>query len=227
MTELQQLVMPLSCSQIEAAARFWKEGGWETKEIGQLKRAFPNYREAVKLKAITINALYGTHIIAISQVADCIEQFLTTKHSTGSNLVEDLVAEIKKITNKQHHSFAAKYAHFFINPDLPILDWYAEAMLSQHLGSMTSKNPKRYLKFVEDIRTLKQVAGLTCNCADLDAYLWVAGEYWYWKEHHTSEINGDLKLHFERLARDPESERTLCNLLGVSMDSALASLLRS
>jgi hypothetical protein len=125
-------------------------------------------------------------------------------YSTGSPLVEELVAEIKKITSKQHHSFAAKYPHFFINPDLPILDWYAEAMLSQHLGSMASKNPKRYLKFVEDTGTLKEVAGLTCNCADLDAYLWVVGEYWYWKEHQTAEINGDLRLHFERLARDHE-----------------------
>jgi len=72
MTELQQLAMPLSCSQGEAASKFWKEGGWETKEIGQLKRAFPDCQEAVKLKAITVNILYGTHIIAISQVADCI-----------------------------------------------------------------------------------------------------------------------------------------------------------
>lgn len=42
-----------------------------------------------------------------------------------------------------------------------------------------------------------------------DAYLWVAGEKWYWKKHQAAEINGDLKLHFEGLAKDPEGESAL------------------
>jgi hypothetical protein len=217
MVELRRLERPLLSSQIEAAACFWAKGGWETKEMAQLKRAFPNYQEAVKLKAITINALFGTNIIAISKVGDCIEQFLKTNQSTGSDFVEELVAEIKKITNKQHHSFAAKYAHFFINPELPILDWYAEWMVSQHLGSRKSQNPKRYLRFVEDVETLKEIACLDCSCADLDAYLWVAGEYWYWKDHRNEQISGDLRPEFERLAEGLESDNTLRNLLGIAV----------
>lgn len=209
--------MPLLSSQIEAAARFWEDGDWETKEMGQLKRVFPNFQEAVKLKAIAVNALYGTNILAISKVGDCIEQFLKTHHSTGPDLVEELVAEIEKITNRRHHSFAAKYAHFFINPELPILDWYAESMVSQHLGTKTSKNPMRYLTFIEDIKTLREAACLTCSCADLDAYLWVAGEYWYWNDHPKADISGDLRIEFERLAKGFESDNTLRNLLGVAV----------
>ena len=85
-------------------------------------------------------------------------------------------------------------------------------------------NLKRYLGFNEDIETLKEAAGLTCNCAELDAYLWVAGEYWYWKAHPRTNINGDLKPHFERLAKDPDSEGTLALLLGigVSAENAVA-----
>jgi len=41
-----------------------------------------------------------------------------------------------------------------------------------------------------------------------------------------AEINGDLRLHFERLARDLKESAPFVNLLGVSVDSALASLLR-
>jgi hypothetical protein len=116
--------------------------------------------------------------------------------------------------------FAAKYAHFFIDSDLPILDSYAECMVGKHIGSMKSENPKRYLRFNEDIATLKRVAGLTCNCAELDAYLWVAGEYLSWKDDPRTNINGDLKPHFERLENDPQSERTLSILLGIAVGSA-------
>jgi len=220
MRELKQLAMSLSNSQIEAASRFWKEGGWE------LKLVFPKRQDAItlKVKAIVLNALYGTNINAISQVANCLERVLRTNHSASPDLVEELVDEMREVTNHNNYSFAAKYAHFFINSDLPILDSYAEWMVGKHLGSMKSENPKRYLRFNEDIETLKEVAGLTCNCAELDAYLWVAGEYWYWKAYPRSSINGDLKPHFERLAKDPESEPTLVALLGIGVtaENALA-----
>ena len=216
--------MLLSDSQIEAASRFWEEGGWESEEIVQLKQVFPMSRDAIKVKAIVLNALYGTNILAISQVANCLERVLKTNRSTSPDLVEELVVEIREITKQNNYSFAAKYAHFFINSELPILDSYAEWMVGKHLGSMKSVNLKRYLGFNEDIETLKEAAGLTCNCAELDAYLWVAGEYWYWKAHPRTNINGDLKPHFERLAKDPDSEGTLALLLGigVSAENAVA-----
>lgn len=214
MGELKQLARPLSASQIEAAVRFSGEG-WETNEFNQLKRAFPEPQDAVKVKAIVLNALYGTNIIAISQVADCVERVLKANHSTGPDLVEEMVAEIWHITKRHDYSFSAKYAHFFIDPDLPILDWYAEWMVGKHLGEMKSENPKRYLKFAEDIETLKTMAGLTCNCAELDVYLWVAGEYWYWKAHPRANVNGDLMPHFQRLVEDPEKESNLAVLLGI------------
>ena len=196
MTETRKLAMPLLSSQIDAAARFWKNG-WESQEIVQLKQVFPNSQDAIKVKAIVLNALYGTNIIAISKVADCVERVLKANHSTGPNLVEELVAEICRITNRRHYSFAAKYAHFFVDSDLPILDSYAEWMVGKHIGSMKSENPKRYLRFNEDIATLKRVAGLSCNCAELDAYLWVAGEYLSWKANPKLNISGDLRQYFD------------------------------
>jgi hypothetical protein len=222
MSEVQQLAMPLSNNQIEAAARFWKDG-WDSPELVQLKQVFPLSQEAVKVKAIVLNALYGTNTIAISSVADCVERVLKSNHSTGPDLVEELVAEMRQVTNRQNYSFAAKYAHFFIDSDLPILDWYAEWMVGQHLGKMKSQNQKRYLRFTEDTETIKEAAGLHCSCSELDAYLWVAGEYWYWKKHPRTNISGDLKPRFERLERDPESELALGTLLGTGSLSAPTS----
>ncbi len=221
MSEIQQLAVPLSQSQIDAAVDFWKKkGSAETPDgldpFSQIRKAFPNLAEAVTIKAIVLNELYSTNIIAIQKVADCVEQVLKRSHPTGSELVEELVTEIWPVTKQNNHSFAAKYAHFFIDSSLPILDWYAEWMVGLHLGrSMQSKNPKRYLRFAEDIETLKRVAGLQCSCADLDGYLWPAGEYWYWKAHPKTQISSELKPYFETLETNPEKEPDLAKALGL------------
>jgi hypothetical protein len=54
---------------------------------------------------------------------------LKRNHATGPDLVEELVTEIWTVTNRKNYSFAAKYTHFFVDPNLPILDGYAEWML--------------------------------------------------------------------------------------------------
>src|ERR1700690_2478201 len=106
------LAKPLSNSQIEAASKFWEDGGWETKEFAQLQQYFPKSQDAIKLKAVVVNALYGTNVFAISKAAECLERTLNADHSTGPDLVEELVAELKKVTKREHYSFVAKFAHF-------------------------------------------------------------------------------------------------------------------
>lgn len=218
-TQQQQLAIPLKQSQIDAAIEFWK--GWESKEFEQLRLAFPSPLDAVSIKAIVLNALYGTNIIAIGKVAERVEQVLKSKHPTGPDLVEELVSEIRGITKQKNYSFAAKYVHFFIDSSLPILDWYAEWMLGRHLGQMRSANPKRYHKFTEDIETLKRVACLNCDCAELDSYLWVAGEHQYWKDHPQYSINSGLKQHFENLQRNPLAEPLLAALLDMGTERVI------
>lgn len=216
MDGIQQLAIPLKQAQIDAATAFWA-GGWESKEFEQLRTAFPNPLEAVRIKAIVLNALYGTNIIAIAKAADRVERVLKANQWTGSDLVEQLVSEIRGVTKRSNYSFAAKYAHFFVDSSLPILDSFAEWMLGRHLGrKMQSKDPRRYRRFTEDFETLKRVAGLSCNCAELDAYLWVAGEYWYWKEHPKYSISNDLKVRFENLQGNPSADPSLVALLGIS-----------
>jgi hypothetical protein len=138
----------------------------------------------------------------------------------GSDMVEELVSQIREVTKRSNYSFAAKYAHFFVDSSLPILDSFAEWMLGKHLGrKMQSKDPRRYHRFAEDIETLKRVAGLNCNCAELDSYLWVAGEYLYWKDHPKYNVSSELKQHFENLQRSPKSEPSLVTLLGIGIIS--------
>src|SRR5271157_2332138 len=97
METIQQLAIPLKQSQIDAANEFWA-GGWESKEFEQLRVAFPNPFDAVRIKAIVLNTLYGTNIIAIAQAADRVERVLRANQWTGSDLVEQLVSEIRGVT---------------------------------------------------------------------------------------------------------------------------------
>jgi hypothetical protein len=161
-----------------------------------------------------LNTLYGTHVIAIYKVAGALERLLKDTRTTGPLLVEELVDGIKKITGRAHYCFVAKFGHFFLDSKLPILDSYAEEMVAWHLGRAQSSNIKRYLRFCENVKTLCELASLTCDCAEVDAYLWVAGEYQSWPKNKKREISSDLKPAFERLRKDPESEPALRDLLG-------------
>ncbi len=167
------LAQPLTQSQIDAASRFWA-GGWESKEFVQLKQCFPRRHDAIRIKAIVLNTLYGTKVIAIYKVAGLLEKLLEDIHTTGPPLVEELVDGIKKVTRRAHYSFVAKFCHFFVDSNLPILDSYAEKMAAWHLGKAQSRKAERYLRFCENIETLRKSASLTSGCAELDAYLWVA-----------------------------------------------------
>ncbi|MGA3258127.1 MAG: hypothetical protein ABSE35_04555 [Bryobacteraceae bacterium] len=208
------MAQPLTQTQIEAASRFWASG-WESKELAQLKQAFPGRGDGIRVKAIVLNTLYGTNVIAIYKVAGLLEELLLEGScATGPSLVEELVERIKKKTGRGHYSFVSKFGHFFVDSNLPVLDSYAEWMVAWHLGKAQSRNPKRYTRFCENLKMLIDLAGLNCDCAGLDAYLWVAGEYRSWLEDKKAIISSDLKASFERLEKDPGSESTLRDLLG-------------
>jgi hypothetical protein len=207
------LAQSLTQSQIDAVSKFYP-GGLESEELTQLKQAFPERHTAIRVKAIVLNTLYGTNIIAIYKVAGLLQKLLKETRTTGPLLVEELVDGIKKVTGRAHYSFVAKFGHFFVDSNLPILDSFAQEMVEWHLGQAQSRNSKRYLRFCENIETLSKLAGLTCNCEELDAYLWIAGEYQSWAKNKKREINSYLKPRFERLQENPESEPALRDLLG-------------
>jgi len=214
------LAKPLISGQIDAACKFWKDNHLEVEEFAQLRRCFPEPQKAITLKAVAVNALYRGGIIAIESVAEYLEGKLPPLHDFSRELVEEMVEEIASITKRRHRSFVSKFAHFFLNPDLPILDRYAERMVEAHLGLKHSFDPKRYLIFAANVQKLKEVARLTCDWDELDHYLWIAGEYWSWKRNPDVPIY--LRRYFERLKTNPGIEGTLAGLLGIEEKSAIA-----
>src|SRR5208283_6200286 len=106
MEMIQTLAIPLKQSQIDAAKELWKGDGWESKEFEQLRTAFPDPLDAVRIKATVLNVLYRTNIIAITQAADRVERVLKANLWTGPDLVEHLVNEIRGVTNQSNYSFS-------------------------------------------------------------------------------------------------------------------------
>jgi len=217
------LAHPLAQSQIDAASRFL--AGWESEELVQLKESFPERYEAFRIKAIVLNALFHTNVIAIYEVSALLEKLLKETDTAGPPLVEELVHGIEKSWRRAHYSFVAKFCHFFVDSNLPILDSYAEEMAAWHLVEQArSKKSERYLRFCQNIETLRKLASLACGCAVLDTYLWVAGEYRAWLKNNKHRIYSDLRPLFEKLDTPdqwqnyPENEqarlRNLRDLLG-------------
>jgi hypothetical protein len=97
-------------------------------------------------------------------------------------------------------SFASKFAHYFIDAErFPILDSYAESMVSLHLGPRSVRDASQpYAAFVENLHTLKRLAGYTGSMRALDQYLWLAGQYQAWRRNADRPLNGEIRDLFEK-----------------------------
>lgn len=203
----------LMASQVAAAGGLhatlaqWRE---TDRALSRLQQAMPGFgAEEVLLKAVAVNALYGTNVFAIVRAAGHVHTVLGSvdRANAGPELIESL-ADVPTTSNgrrRRHVSFASKFAHFFISADrFPIYDFYAERMLVLHLGSSAKRNRARpYEAFVANIETLKRVNGLECSYRELDRYLWVAGL-------HRAYLSGERRINAEllRVFADPSDAQS-------------------
>jgi hypothetical protein len=157
------------------------------------------------VKAVAINALYGTNVLAIARVAEHIVEVLgrTDIAAASPALVEELAAVPQGGGEKRprrRHSFASKFAHFFIEPvRFPIFDRYAADMVRLHLGQARAiQDPERpYFAFVANVEALERAIGYRGSRRELDRYLWIAGLYRRWSGDPRASINGELRRLFE------------------------------
>jgi len=203
-----ELAVPLTQAQIAAANRLREHlPNWELSDraLVALAQRMPGFspKEAL-IKTATINALYGTNVFAVVRMAEHVACVMacTNIASAGPELVERLTAlpmtEMQK-RPRRHMSFAAKFAHFFIDAErFPIMDSYAVWMVEYHLGP---KNRIRgvsspYAAFIENLSRLRAASGVTATSRELDCYLWLAGQYRQWRRNPKSQINAELASLF-------------------------------
>ena len=171
-----------------------------------LREHIPDFGpEATLLKAVAVNALYSTNVYAIVRVAEHIEAVLARSNlaAPGPDLVEAMAtvpASGSEKRPRRRHSFASKFAHFFIDPErFPILDHYANEMVRVHIGNEgMAQNPERpYVAFVKNIEQIEAAMGAKVSRTDLDHYLLIAGQCRAFEQGHGEEIGSELRELFE------------------------------
>lgn len=206
---MTSLAHPLSHDQIEAANRLYGRAvQWQRTDraLHLLRERVPEFgSEATLLKAVAINALYSANVYAIVRVAEHIEGVLARSNqaAAGPELVETMAtvpAGGSEKRPRRRHSFASKFAHFFIDPErFPILDHYANEMVRVHLGNegMIQDPERPYVAFVKNIEQLEAAVGVKVSRTGLDHYLLIAGQCRAFEQGHGEEIGAELRELFE------------------------------
>jgi hypothetical protein len=198
------LEVPLLESQIRAAHELYEMlSRWQQKNriLMALKEQFPNRLDpdGTLLKVVVLNQFYNTNVMAVDRMTTWILEIMGTEAQEVSavEIVEKIAAlpmAPKQKVPRNHYSFASKFAHFFIDMErFPIYDAYAVKMVAYHLGSQglieDAKYP--YKAFVENLNSLKRIAGLVCSTRELDHYLWLAGLYRVWQKNREQQMDKD------------------------------------
>lgn len=210
------LSVPLSMDQIKAAQMLHgRLISWKTTDqaLQDLARRFNEFDSAsVLIKVATLNQLYGTNVYAVTRMAEHVTKVMAEKPATIPNLV-DRLASLPKAPGQQsqrnHLSFASKFAHFFIDPErFPIYDSYAAKMLSYHLDRREIERDKKhpYQAFVNNFLRLKERAHLSCTTRELDRYLWLAGLHLKFRKDRNAKINVDARKLFASSSRETVAE---------------------
>lgn len=173
--------------------------------LTSLASQFPGFapHEAL-IKVIAVNTLYGTNVLAIHHVARHVATVKKEKDlsSAGPELVESLaVSPPIESKTRRNHSFASKFAHFFISTErFPIMDSYVVKMIKLHLGNertyTDTQNP--YVAFCANHRLLKEELGFAITNKELDHYLWLAGLYLTFLNNSQARINKEAGFLFKQ-----------------------------
>ena len=134
----------LTQAQVDAACRLHAQHlpGWQRSDssLNRLNELTPRFSpEVCLLKSATINAVYGTQVLAIMQMAAHVTNVLQQADldRAGTELVE-MIADLRLSRGKKRRrrtSFASKFCHFFVDPErFPIYDDAAKQALKLHLG---------------------------------------------------------------------------------------------
>jgi hypothetical protein len=228
---MNSLAVILTNAQIEVAGRLYRRlPQWQASEaaLAALADKFPGFSDdAVLLKAVAINGLYGTKVLALPRMAVHAKRVIEKNdlRKAGLEFVEEIArlpASEEQRANRRYHSFAAKFAHFFVDPErFPVMDNYAVGTVRFHLGSREYRQnlERPYVAFVENLQRLKDLAGLSVTNRELDHYLWIAGEYRAFRKNPKAKISGEVKRLFTAPSESVSAD--LASLMPSNLSCAL------
>lgn len=167
-----------------------------------LARVLPGFdRPTVMLKVTTVNALYRAGVMDkhLLRIASHITQVMAVEAETciDPGLVSRLGAlprEDQSGIERTYRSFASKFAHFFVNAAaFPIYDKFSCKMARYHIYGIDICDAPSYECHVDRVAMLQAEVGDAYQYAELDHYLWLAGEYWEWLRDHDASIDQEAR----------------------------------
>jgi len=200
----------LSIEQILAACRLYDHHltKWQGTDaaLDRLRARVPELdAPSVLLKVAAVNTLYGTNLYAFQRMAEHIVEVLAAWGR--SRYAPEIVERIANLPpnsadgkRRVHVSFAAKFAHFFLDAEtFPILDRFARESLALHVGRPASRYAGRgaYGRFVEEFARLRTAAAWPGAGRELDRYLWLSGLLRVWRANPKGPINAEVRALFE------------------------------
>jgi hypothetical protein len=222
------LAVPIELEQIAAARRLHQRlEQWRLIDaaLASLALRFPEFNlEETLLKATCVNALYGTNVLAIHHLAKHVAELLRNVDLKfiGPELIEQLAVPPHRGGKvHRHHSFASKFAHFFIDSEkFPIMDSYAVRMVKFHLGpKFVVLDPKRpYVTFCKNHSQVKKALPFPVSNKELDHYLWIAGLYMAYRKNPNAAINREVHTLFEN--PDPAISADVAHLVPATSNKA-------
>lgn len=220
------LATPLNPQQIEGAVRIRQQlPQWQQSDAAllALRDNLPGFEpEVCLLKAVAVNSIYGTNVLAIVRVAKHVLEVLGHQDRTSIELVVEIANPPAQTgrPHRKHTSFASKFCHFFVDAErFPIYDDAACQALKLHFGKAIKAHD--YPAFCSRIDQLKALLGKDYSSRMIDHYLWLTGMYMRWlKERKMTnpKVNEELRELFESPTKEQSAE--LDALLPTVLDRA-------
>lgn len=147
-----------------------------------------NKLEHVLLKAVTINTLYSTNVLAIFEMAKYIHHLKIDKaiqkgdYSIVHKIAQEhSIAYSKKTGNPTNfYSFATKYCSWHNLTKFPIYDYFASKVIAQYNQQykyVEKLNLKDYPSLVSVITAFQERHGLQqFSFKEIDKFLWILGK---------------------------------------------------
>lgn len=170
--------------------------------------------DAVTVKAAVVDRLYYTRHYRLGDSVERIVEVMADPPVEAVAMVEAIAPLSVRDRTHWYWSFASKYSHWFIDPELPIYDSWAIRAVSHHFGRMTWKTTA-YRDFAEHVYALREASGLDCGIREMDRYLWMSGMYRAWlaaEERSRLGLSGEVAALFG--SRDASIRDALTTLLG-------------
>jgi hypothetical protein len=160
--------------------------------------------ENTLIRVTVLNALYGTNVYAIFDVAKHIDENaagVVAPQTTEGRI--SLVNRLACTPNKKRVSFASKYCHFFIDSRIHIKDTAACLCLKALLPLNQRRDiDSDYGSYVSALSALQLPERISPT--ELDSFLWLGGLWLQWK--NGKPVNKEAERVFDQ---NPSELRTL------------------